>query len=175
MQFTPNLLQSNNSWFRIRRYDSKLYTVSTAKDSAGNDTVNVTGKNVSTNSAVFVYVPKGYSKVSANVDNGSFESKAMNNSDIRGTFKNSYVEFSIPKQFSGTIDAQIQDGCYIQVSSGDSYKNCKTTITKTASKYELMVPSYFTVSGTKYTYTNGTQAGNVNVTFASGSGMGTFE
>jgi hypothetical protein len=155
------------------QYNSEMYSVASDKDDMGNIIIDISGKNVSTDSAVVVYIPNIYENVKVNVDEGFFECDSFNGK-LSGTFKDCYVGFAIKKEFSGVIDIQIQDGCYVGFNSANAYRNCKTTIINSSEKYEVSVPTYFKKSGDKYTYVNGTRVGDINVNFVSGSGMGIF-
>lgn len=155
------------------QYNSKMYSVTSDKDETGNIIIDISGKNVSTDSAVTVYIPDRYKNVKVSVDHGSFECNSFNGM-LSGTFKDSYIGFAIQKKFSGTVDIKIQNGCYVEFNSDNAYKNCKTTIINSSKKYDIFVPGCFKKSRNKYTYVNGKQVGNINVNFAFGSGMGIF-
>lgn len=53
------------------------------------------------------------------------------------------LDLQLKKEFSGVIDIQIQDGCYVGFNSANAYRNCKTTIINSSEKYEVSVPTYF--------------------------------
>ncbi len=147
-------------------YNSTLYKVSVEKES-GNSKIHIsyTGKESVYSSAV-MYVPNIiYGDINLQVKtatanfNGVFQDVGNINADVY----NSSISYIIPNQFTGGLNAIVSSNCYLDLQSDNGYKNCNVTIKRGEQWLIEDFPDGFTKRNNTFTYSNGTQVGNIKI------------
>lgn len=144
-------------------YNSNVYNVKISNQ--GNDwNVNIScKKKINTNTeTIKLYIPDvNYNDININVDSAYLTSSIIKSGNIVGNFNMASVLLTLPKGFSGSLDATVISG-YFSLVSKDDFNNTNTTIIDDGKIGEVYVPKNFVKNGN--TFTNGTQNNVIKVT-----------
>lgn len=152
-------------------YPSTLYKVSIEnKDNNYKIYISYIG-TYSKYSGAVLYIPEViYGTINLQVDEStvSFNRVFQNVKAINANMKNSCLFYTIPANFTGTLNAIVPD-CYVELGSDNEYKNCDVTISNCATFGSIA--DGFTKQGNSLKYSNGKQTGIINIDLKNGGYM----
>ena len=156
-------------------YNSDVYTVRISQQNR-DWKVSVSCKT-STNTndeTIKLYLPNvDYSDVKLKADNGYLTCGLIRSGNIVGNFNMASIFLTLPKGFSGSVNA-IADSGYFQLVSQDDFKNTTTTITDNGDWGEIYKPKNFKENGNTSTFTDGTGANTIQVVRKGSGVMGIY-
>jgi len=152
-------------------YNSTLYKVS-VENKSGNWKIHISylGKESVYSSAV-MYVPDIiYGDINLQVKTATvnFNSVFQNVGNINADMYNSSISYIIPNQFTGGLNAIVSSNSYLDLESDNGYKNCKVSIKRGEGWLIEDFPDSFTKRNSTFTYSNGTQEGNIKFNLKDG-------
>lgn len=146
-------------------YNSSIYDVEISNQD--NDWKVIISCKTQTNTnteTIVLYIPDvNYSNINMNVDSAYLTSSIIKSGNIVGSFNTASVLLTLPKGFSGSLDATTTSG-YFELISKDDFNNTNTTIIDEGEIGEVYVPKDFVKDGNTITFTNGTQNNVIKVT-----------
>lgn len=146
-------------------YNSSVYDVEINNES-DDWKVNISCKtHTNTNTeTINLYIPDvNYGDINIKVDSAYLTSSIIKSGNIIGNFNTASVLLTLPKGFSGSLDATVISG-YFELISKDDFNNTNTTIIDDGEIGEVYTPNNFIKNGNIYTFINGTQNNVIKVT-----------
>ncbi len=152
-------------------YDPGVYQVAIDQQS-GDWKVSISCKTRSNTdtSTIKLYLPDvAYGNVNLSVDSGHLTCGLFRSGSLAGSFRTASVFLTLPKGFTGSVDA-VTDSGYFQLVSLDDFRNASVTILDQSEWGEIDKPKGFQTNGNTSTYTDGTGATSIRLT-SKGSGL----
>lgn len=145
------------------QYDESVYDVSIERDN-NNYMIKVSSKkdNNVGKKPVRIFIPDiAYGNVDFQVSSASFTCNVIKSADITGSFETSSVEFTMPKEFTGSFIADVTGGNF-QFESVDGYADSDVEIV-CGKNTTVNAPSKFDYERGAYIYSNGTKTNVIKV------------
>ncbi len=156
-------------------YNSDVYTVDISEQGdQWNISISCNANSNTNDEIIKLYIPDvNYGNVNLNVDSGHLTCGLIRSGNIAGNFNMASVFLTLPKGFTGSVDATANSG-YFQLISQDDFRNTATTITDHGDWGEIYKPKDFKENGNTATFTDGTRNNVIRVTRQGSGVMGIY-